>query len=222
MTRKVAIVGSAENWREAPFDDDSWEIWTLNDMFKIVPKSDVYFELHDMSQTKNHTPGEMEWLRNNKTIPVYMMHLDDTVPMARQYPYEDILKEYGRYFTNSISWMIALALHEDDVDEIGIWGVNMAHGTEYAAQKPSCEYFIGLARGRGINVLIPSSSSLLSNGFLYALEESQIGEDVKTRATNLRAYMEQTQNEKNELAIREAKVAGAIEILDYILVTYGG
>lgn len=28
--KKVAIVGSGEGWKDAPFADPSWEIWSLN------------------------------------------------------------------------------------------------------------------------------------------------------------------------------------------------
>ena len=46
-----------------------------------------------------------------------------------------------------------------------MYGVDMAQDTllaaEYSEQRPSCEYFIGLAEGAGIRVDIPGGSDLL-------------------------------------------------------------
>jgi hypothetical protein len=48
--------------------------------------------------------------------------------------------------------------------------VNMTNADEYSHQKPSCEYFVGIARGRGIKVLVPTGSDLLKTGRLYGFE----------------------------------------------------
>ena len=62
--------------------------------------------------------------------------------------------------------MIALALHMQP-DVINIYGVDMSQDTEYAAQRPSCEYYIGLAKGQGIEVNIPLDSDLLKSSEIY-------------------------------------------------------
>ena len=49
----------------------------------------------------------------------------------------------------------------------------MAVDTEYYWQRPSCEYFIGLARGMGITVYLPDDCDLLKTRFLYAIHEDQ-------------------------------------------------
>jgi hypothetical protein len=83
--------------------------------------------------------------------------------------------DWNGYFTNSISYMIALAIYEK-YEEIGIYGVDMATGGfdtpngEYAHQRPSCEYYIGIAVGRNIKVTVPSSADLLKTRFLYGPE----------------------------------------------------
>ena len=47
----------------------------------------------------------------------------------------------------------------------------MAMETEYATQRPSCEYLLGMAEGRGIEIVIPDSSEILKSSFLYGVEE---------------------------------------------------
>ncbi len=57
--------------------------------------------------------------------PVYMQQHWDIVPKSVPYPLQDILSSFGRYFTNSVSYMIALAI-KVGAKEIGCWGVDMA------------------------------------------------------------------------------------------------
>lgn len=116
-------------------------------------------------------------------VPVYMQEVNPKVPMSLKYPLKEMLDFWkGRgltgatYFTNSISYMIAFALYEGAVlghqwDDIHIYGVDMAVGDEYIAQRPSCEYWIGIAEGMGVKVYIPDASDLCKTTFLYAWEE---------------------------------------------------
>jgi hypothetical protein len=111
-------------------------------------------------------------------IPVYMQRPWPIIPHAVGYPVQQILSIFGNYFTNTISWMICLAIMEG-FKTIGIWGVDMAVSSplrsqnEYSHQRPSCEYFIGMARGRGIEVIIPDQCDLLKTRFLYCFQEPQ-------------------------------------------------
>ncbi len=222
--RRVAIVGTSDTSRQlAPFDDPSWEIWVLGSACGPLTnvRIDRIFEIHADAQIEG--ADERAFLRGNTTIPVYMQECADWVPMATEYPTEAIIKEFGRYFTNSISYMIALALYEG-VDEIGVWGVDMAAGSEYAAQRPSCEYMIGIARGRGIDVFIPEVSDLLKCAELYGAETSALAVNMEARYNKLNEQLAQIRASKTEAMLNEAKIMGAMEILSYVKATwtYGG
>lgn len=217
--RKVAIVGAAETSRHlAPFDDPSWEIWTLNDMCRIAPRIDRLFELHSqaiLERDKAVLTHELEWLKANEAIPVFMSEPCDWVPMAVEFPTEALLKEFGGYFTNTVSWLIAFALHEG-VDALGLWGVDMAHGTEYAHQRPSCEYFVGLARGRGIPVFVPDESDLLKCAEPYGLEKSSLPISIRNRMIQLGKEHIEFSRREQEAQLNKIKIEGAIEILKYV------
>ena len=101
-----------------------------------------------------------------------MQNQNPLVPNACAYPLPKIIEEFGTYFTNTISWEIALAIHEG-FKEIHIYGVDMAVDSEYSCQRASCEYFLGLAIGRGIKIWIPDAADLLKNRFLYGFQEEQ-------------------------------------------------
>jgi hypothetical protein len=174
---KVCIVGFADSKVATPFDDDSYEFWGVNEMWKdpAIKRCDVLFELHDYKwilegkRLKEH----IVWLRNNVNVPVFMQEHFPDIPMSVPYPKRAILDRFGSYFTNTISWEIALAI-QLGFKEIRVYGVNMANDVEYSSQRPSCEYFIGLARGMGITVYLPPESDLLKCMYLYGFEDGEL------------------------------------------------
>ena len=62
--------------------------------------------------------------------------------------------------------MLGMAIYEK-VDKIGIWGVDMdgpgvpGHANEYRDERPNCEYLLGFAKAKGIEIYIPDGCPLL-------------------------------------------------------------
>lgn len=186
LPTKIAIVGFADSKDEAPYADPSWEIWGVNDVYAHVPRVDRSFELHDVGglvEAGRRNPQYIEWLKQGK-LPVYMwdpvIQAHPEFGSAVRFPMEQVMSAFGDYFTNSIAWQTAFALlclcdiSDGQVKaregvELGLWGVDMAHETEYGTQRPSCEYYIGLARALGVKVYIPATSDLLKSGSLYGI-----------------------------------------------------
>jgi hypothetical protein len=104
--------------------------------------------------------------------------------------------------------MIALAIYLK-FDDIGIYGVDMAADSEYGTQRPSCEYFIGLARGRGINVYLPPETDLCKTFYLYGYQDNEATElakrlkaregELNGRAAEFRRQMEEAKTGMNQL-----------------------
>jgi hypothetical protein len=104
-------------------------------------------------------------------------HFND-IPCSVPFPRKVLEEKYGAYFTNTISWEIALALHIG-VDEIHIYGVNMATDIEYQSQRPSCEYYIGIAKGLELatgkpKIYVPPESDLLKCFYQYGFEDGEL------------------------------------------------
>ena len=171
-TKKVAIVAYAPSRVLAPFNDPTWEIWGLNELYGYIPdRWDVWFEPHSaevMRRTANFEKHH-EWLKA-QTKPIYMKEHYPGIPASVAYPIKQVLDRFGTYFNNSVSWLIALAILEG-ATEIALYGVDMALGTEYSDQRPSCEYMIGFARGMGIPVYVPTECDLLKSAWLYGFED---------------------------------------------------
>jgi hypothetical protein len=172
---KVSITGFAPSKDQAPFDNKEFEIWGCNELYMHTPRIDVLFELHDRGEfeitwrNKDH----VKWMKEAK-IPIYMAKKYEDIPNCIPYPWGAVVQAFGSYLNNTISEMIALALIME-YKEIHLYGVDMAHHTEYGTQRPSVEYFIGLARGaqaiRGWPVVyIPENCGLLKTPYIYGLE----------------------------------------------------
>jgi hypothetical protein len=106
-----------------------------------------------------------------KGFPIYMQERNPEIPMSVRFPKEKIMAEFGSYFTNSISWEIAMAIMEG-FKKIYLFGIDMATHSEYHYERPSVEYFLGWAKGRGIDIMIPQKSDLLKTLWLYPYEDS--------------------------------------------------
>lgn len=175
---KICIVGFAPGRENAPYDDESFEFWGVNEMYMSpeVKRIDVLFELHDhkwIAEGKRHKE-HLKWLQDQQKIPILMQRHFDDIPNSIPYPRKLMEDTYGSYFTNTISWEIALAMHMDHVKEIHIYGVNMATDIEYQSQRPSCEYYIGWARGLGKQVYVPPESDLLKCFYQYGFEDGEL------------------------------------------------
>jgi hypothetical protein len=200
--KKIAIVGKAPSSRAlAPYQDDQWEIWGLSDLALNTgdcPRWDRWFELHDLeSGFSRWNEPYKKWLGSEHGKPIYTQELASQIPCSVVYPRQEIKRAFGplvrnelgepsHYYTNSVAWMLALAIHEG-ASEVGLWGVDMAqHGeglrSEYAHQRPSCEYWIGVAAGRGISVTIHSNSDLCKTAFDYAFTPAPQSMRLKHKA----------------------------------------
>ena len=165
--RKVAIVAKAATSALAPWRDTEWEIWGLP--WISCPRVDRYFDTHDQSfygPGKSPDPfwSEEKWLgRLDGKIPVYTFESRAHLPGAVVYPLAEVCQSIPiPYFENSIAYMMALAIHER-VDVLGLWGVHMRGASEYEAERPSIAYLVGLAQGRGIEVVIPPGNPLMAS-----------------------------------------------------------
>ena len=192
--RKVAIVGFAPTTRhQAPFFDDEFEIWGLNELYMFIPRFDRWFEMHRRDEFENSIRNNrhLEWLRQCEK-PIYMqVHFDD-IPRSVEYPKERMVKAFGNYFRSTFNYMLALAIDEQ-FTHIHLYGIDLISKGEYIEQRPSGEYFLGIARGRGIEVRVPPDSSLLREG-AYGYDQYTLAEQYEIRL--------------NELTIRKRKLEG--------------
>jgi hypothetical protein len=224
--RRIAIVGKApSSLGLAPYHDATWQIWTLSDLVlcKQAPRYDVQFELHDWELVKQRGPY-YEWLCNaqHKPLCVQKPQPELTGPGVFTYPLAEIVEQYGGYFTNTVSYLIALAIATGP-DEIGVWGVDMAQSDEYRAQRPSCEYFLGMAVGRGIKITVPAQCDLLKTAGLYGFDPkvSDLCAKLKARSQELAHRIAECNQLAEAKAHEAAFLAGAKDNNDLYMSQWG-
>ena len=196
--KKVAIVGFSESSRHlAPFDDPEWEIWAMNQLYRHIPRATRWFEMHKYPDylTIDQVPGTdyAGWLAQCP-IPVYMCDKRDDVPSSVRFPIEEMVRRFGDYFYSTISYAIALAISEG-FEEIGLWGIDLAHDSEYEYQKPSAEYLLGVAIGRGITIHLPEQSALLRGTYRYGYENMPSNADLQW----LKVYTDRVSAKQQEM-----------------------
>ena len=235
---KLAIVGFTGTRNLAPYDDHEFEIWTVNNLYRFVPRQDRIFELHTREQiAADLTHGVdgktyVEEMASMK-IPVYMQEKYPDIPSSVRYPLEKMIEEFGversnvnhtpdAYFTNSISFMLALGIYEG-FKEIHVYGVDLAVGVEYVEQRPSCEYYLGIAKGRGIKLYLPIESDLLKTRFIYGYDEVRKDAWMKKLESTLQHM--HSQKNQSDMTIRNQqsvsdKYEGAITALNEMARTW--
>lgn len=166
----IIIAGFANSKKHIPFTDERWSIWGMNDLYHHLPRIDVSFELHHtMNMGGRRNPEHEAVLRGGgrrgsgfptgrPATPIFMQQAHPEYPTVIPFPADTIIAAFGKrnlppleyessvtpgasYFTNSVSWMIALAIGELTEEReingrmmrvakpdarLGIYGISMA------------------------------------------------------------------------------------------------
>lgn len=162
--KKVAIVGGGPTRTQAPIKDPTWEIWSLGRNRFRFHRLHRWFEMHSIPQIRAYRGNPKtkrpfgEYWRFLKTLkrPVVMQKVHKAIPTSEAYPIDDALAAFGRCFTSSVSYMIALAILEE-YEHIGLWGVDMKSNEEYVYQRDAVRYLLGCGKQRGSRIHLPAS-----------------------------------------------------------------
>ena len=182
--KAVAMVGFSSNHRHlAPFDDPNIEIWGLNRLHQQdwFTRSDRMFQLHPIKYLQSCiglSDGDRkhyEWLTQEHDFPIYTQKKYVEFPASVKYPIWEMRQKFGNFYTSTLAYMMALALHEG-YNHFELYGFDMQADTEYRHQRDSTEYFIGLTEGLGHDVFLPSNCSLINGSLgMYAYETTEVG-----------------------------------------------
>lgn len=187
MAKKIGIVGSQISDDELKLFNDEYKLWGTNNIHEKFPsiKWDRWFEIHKIEEKENNdfyrrgyntypidsSQSVYKYLNslNYLDCPVYMREKWSFIRNSTKFPFKRLLEKYGDYMGCSFAFMTALAI-DIGADEIAYFGVQLS-GCEYYYQRPSTEYLIGLAKGKGIDIYIHNSSFLLTSNYVYAWDE---------------------------------------------------
>jgi len=179
--RKLAIIGASapEGGERPPLDDPDWDVWGCNSLWRKhldkqgLFRADSWFEMHPLNA---QTPQELLDM-TECPIPLYVLGNPTLNTIWHkhwiQYPLNIIRRRFGErdYFTNTFAYQVALALTKD-YREIGLWGVELWQGStrEARIELPCLEFWLGIAKGRGVAITLPEYSKLLWHEHLYGYD----------------------------------------------------
>ena len=165
-TGKVQIIGKSIGWQDAPEGIESWGITQIILMrpVDLVIDMNIYDGRWGPQEQRDAVMAKEE--AELRGVPFIGL---------QNYPLDDVVAYFGSdYFGSTVDYAIALAVFRG-FTEIDIYGVNLIDD-EYAYQKPSMEYWIGMARGRGVKVTVNGSYTKLlktRDGKLYGYDTEQ-------------------------------------------------
>jgi len=226
--KPLCIIGTAETSKDAPYDlklegedDYMYDIWGINTALTKpdVTRMDVCFEMHP-KRYWGQLPVQQRL--NGFEGRVIMQEHTDLIPKSEAYPYDEIKKKYyidamgeNLYVTNTITWIILMAL-EAGYTDISLYGIHMSHNTEYAYQRASCSWILGIIHGwildgKPYKLYIPSESELLKAEYEYGYDEpTKMMEYLKGRQAGMRAGIDQADSQIRSLEISKWKTEGAL------------
>lgn len=114
--KRIAICGFASSSRgRIPFADPEWLIVGLNQLYRHIPRADVWFDIH-RTWAEDNVAGtdHPRWIRECG-IPVFMLEPYAEGPTTLRYPVELYIQKHGLdYFTSTVAFMLAWAIDQID------------------------------------------------------------------------------------------------------------
>jgi hypothetical protein len=218
--KKIAIIGTAPQWQMAPFDNPEYEIWGILGVVPLGKRLTRLYELHDAATVRpmiEKPPHQGKYWDVARSLGANYITRDPfpEAPEATRFDFQGKLAKYGPYFASSCAWMLADAIDQNP-EEIAIYGVNMAHDSEYGYQKPSCMFMLGYAKAAGIRIVVPSSSELGAVPYQYGLERPPRAiECFRQKKAELQQQLQAHQNNFNASQMGMYGMQQALEIVNW-------
>lgn len=165
---KVAICGAA-GARSMPWDDPTFECWAMNNFWNAARDSSGRLAASRWWEQHQITPdafgphagapiqdaNDMRWI-NTCPVPLYTTEPWPANPNAVVWPVDAMAAKYRDYFTCTFAMQVCQALDEG-FEELHVYGLELLAGTqrELSVESSCLAYWLGLAEGRGVKVVIP-------------------------------------------------------------------
>lgn len=153
------------------------EVWVMNGAASVF-QHDVVFNMHDLEELAKHEPDkDFIGLYAEHDKPVVTIRALDGVPNLYEYPLAEVTEEFQQnYFGNGTSYLIAFALL-CGVKKINIFGCDFEYPgrNEYEAGRSNFEFWLGYARAKGVEILVPQKSTLLDTCWRMPGDKGRIG-----------------------------------------------
>jgi len=162
-------------------DAELWGVTRSNTQFWNGQLTDWtrWFDLHPIERTtyypgvRNIRPKTLWWYaKQGATKPIYLLKAIPEVVASVTFPLDAVLKEFPRekhWYTCQVDYMIPFAILEG-FTHIILNGIGVNKMPEYLQRHAGIPYWIGLARGMGIDIEVDPPSVYRTPPTLYGYE----------------------------------------------------
>lgn len=152
------------------FCDEVWGINAIGDTMRcdrVFHMDDVAIqEARAKERPDSNIAAMVKWLKTHPG-PVYTSIVREGYPGMVPFPLEEVLNgghDNGGvpYFNSTAAYAIAYAIHIK-ARKISLWGLDYTLPNRHRAEqgRACCEFWLGIAAARGIEIMVPPSTSLL-------------------------------------------------------------
>jgi hypothetical protein len=140
--------------------------WCVDGIY-IVPDHRYMTDVkQEVSEHPDGSGAKILLSRPPKTI--IMQDDNDDVPGCSKFPVGIFTDENDKvYLTSTLAHMLAYAISIYPKLPIELYGFEAESNTEYAAQRPCIEYWVGYGRGLGMSIEAPGSGLLKGRHYAY-------------------------------------------------------
>ena len=163
--KEVIILGLGPSKDECPYDA---EVWALNDCHRFAKRIDKLFVTDGWGEFGADGVNELSEAKHKFGCEIVAASKHDGLNVTL-YPIEEIIKHFRtQFFSNTVCYMIAYALLLG-YKKLRFYGIDMLTHTSYIAEKGAVEFWMGVAKGMGVEVINTKTSATgkTTTGKLY-------------------------------------------------------
>jgi len=172
--KDIIILGMGPSRIECPFDCETWGVNNgYRQVIQLNGRLDKLFICHRGQEKDWEDDDVFNWdeLNNLKAEIISLFDVKEIKKKTR-IPFRTLKKKFDtEYYTDTIVYMVAYALHKNTTIRNGIlklkepmrlrfYGVDMHTQDEYNTERAGIEYFIAIAKTIGVEVWIHPDSAL--------------------------------------------------------------
>lgn len=226
----VVLLGTSNTLINTPWDKKEHDYWACFSVFTQPEiaghRIDAWFELHPIETWSTFEDGLLRAQEIYPDAPIYMQNVVDKIKNSIKYPLDEIQSSIDnsflrKYFTSSIPYMIAMAIHKGYKKMI-LYGISMAvNEEEYSRQRSCAEAWLNYALGKGIKYEIAQPAAIMKCNYMYGYD---IPGDVVIKLSQTR---DAANNSLDDLRMREQAARderliqeGCVRAFDYLIKEY--
>lgn len=150
------------------------EVWAINGLGDVVA-CDRVFHMDDLRiqearaarAPQSNIANMVAWLKHHPG-PIYTSRLRPGYPGLVEFPLEDVLNRKldtnggAPYFNSTAAYAIAFAIHIG-VQRLSLFGLDYTLPNVHSGERgrACCEFWLGIAAARGIEITVPEQTTLL-------------------------------------------------------------